>query len=46
MRAATKAVALGVNSTPTVYVNGRPNVGGDPAALSQFIDFELAAHSK
>jgi protein-disulfide isomerase len=41
-----EGVALGVNSTPTVYVNGRPNVGGDPAALSQYIDFELAAHSK
>jgi len=42
---AAEAVALGVNSTPTVYVNGRPNVGGDPAVLSQYIDYELA-HSK
>jgi protein-disulfide isomerase len=41
-----EGVALGVNSTPTVYVNGRPNVGGDPATLGQYIDFELAAHSK
>jgi len=38
--------ALGINSTPTVYVNGRPNIGGDPAALSQFIDYELALHPK
>ena len=43
---AAEAIALGVNSTPTVYVNGRPNVGGDPAVLSQFIDYELAAHSQ
>jgi protein-disulfide isomerase len=35
---------LNVNSTPTVFVNGRPVVGGDPAALSQLIEFELAAH--
>jgi protein-disulfide isomerase len=43
---AKEGVALGVNSTPTVYVDGRPNVGGDPAVLNQFIDYELAAHSK
>jgi protein-disulfide isomerase len=42
---AAEAVALGVNSTPTVYVNGRPSTGGDPALISQFIDYELA-HSK
>ena len=35
---------LNVNSTPTVFVNGRPLVGGDPAALSQLIEFELASH--
>jgi protein-disulfide isomerase len=40
-----EAVALGINSTPTVYVNGRPNIGGDPSLISQFIDYELA-HSK
>jgi protein-disulfide isomerase len=34
---------LNVNSTPTVFVNGRPLVGGDPAALAQLIEFELAA---
>jgi protein-disulfide isomerase len=33
--------ALSVNSTPTVFVNGRPVVGGDPATLEQYIDFEL-----
>jgi protein-disulfide isomerase len=43
---AVEGVALGVNSTPTVYVNGRPSVGGDPAALTQFIDYDLATHSK
>jgi protein-disulfide isomerase len=36
-------VALDVSSTPTVYVNGRPLVGGDVETLSRFIDFELAA---
>ncbi|MGC2332530.1 MAG: thioredoxin domain-containing protein [Candidatus Acidiferrales bacterium] len=36
-------VALGVDSTPTVYVNGRPLAGGDPQTLVQYIDFELAA---
>ena len=38
-----EGVALGVNSTPTVYVNGRPLAGGDPQTLVQYIDFELAA---
>jgi protein-disulfide isomerase len=38
--------ALGVQSTPTVFVNGRPDVGGDKALLEQFINFELAAHPK
>jgi protein-disulfide isomerase len=36
-------VALDVNSTPTVYVNGRPLVGGDVETLDRLIDFELAA---
>ncbi len=35
-------LGLNVNSTPTVFVNGRPVVGGDPAALAQLIEFELA----
>ena len=43
---AAQGVALGVNSTPTVFVNGRPNIGGDPVLLRQLIDYELAAHSK
>jgi protein-disulfide isomerase len=38
--------ALGVNSTPTVFINGRLIVGSDAAALTQFIDFELAATKK
>jgi len=37
-----EGVALGVNSTPTVYINGRPIVGGDVNTLSQYIEFELA----
>jgi protein-disulfide isomerase len=34
-------LGLNVNSTPTVFVNGRPVVGGDPNALAQMIEFEL-----
>jgi len=34
-------VALGVNATPTVYVNGRPVVGGGPDAVTRDIDYEL-----
>jgi protein-disulfide isomerase len=41
-----EGVALGVNSTPTVYVNGRPLVGGDVTTLSQYIDFELAREKR
>jgi protein-disulfide isomerase len=41
-----EGVALGVSSTPTVYINGRPLVGGDITTLSQYIDFELAAQKK
>jgi protein-disulfide isomerase len=39
-------VALGVNSTPTVYVNGRPVVGGDPTTVMQYIQYEMTAHPK
>lgn len=39
-------ITLGISSTPTVYVNGRPVVGGDPATVEQFIQYELHAHSK
>jgi len=41
-----EGVALGVASTPTVYINGRPLVGGDVSTLSQYIDFELASTKK
>jgi protein-disulfide isomerase len=37
-----QGVALGVDSTPTVYINGRPLIGGDLATLQQYIKFELA----
>jgi len=40
-----EGVALGVSSTPTLYVNGRPIAGGDPATLQQYIDFELSAQN-
>jgi protein-disulfide isomerase len=34
---------MGVNSTPTIYVNGRPLVGAQPfEAFKQVIDEELA----
>ena len=35
--------SLSVNSTPTVFVNGRPVVGGDKATVEQYIGFELLA---
>jgi protein-disulfide isomerase len=38
-----EGVALEVNSTPTVFINGRPIVGGDAESLIRLIDFELAA---
>jgi protein-disulfide isomerase len=41
-----EGVAVGVNSTPTVYVNGRPVPGGDPATVEQYIEFELAARKQ
>ena len=33
--------ALQINSTPTVFVNGRPVIGGDANTLQQYIEFEL-----
>lgn len=35
--------ALNVTSTPTVFVNGRPLIGGDKSTLEQYIKYELAA---
>ncbi len=32
---------LHVANTPTIYINGRKLIGGDPAALNQFIQFDL-----
>jgi protein-disulfide isomerase len=40
-----QGVALGVDSTPTVYINGRPLIGGNLATLQQYINFELAKTS-
>jgi protein-disulfide isomerase len=33
--------AVQITSTPTVFVNGRPVIGGDEATLEQYIQFEL-----
>jgi protein-disulfide isomerase len=33
--------AVQINSTPTVFVNGRPVIGGDETTLEQYIQFEL-----
>jgi protein-disulfide isomerase len=38
-----EGIALGVDSTPTIFINGRPLVGGDAPTLSHYIDFELQA---
>jgi protein-disulfide isomerase len=35
-------IAVGVTSTPTVFVNGRMLVGGDRPTLEQYIKYELA----
>lgn len=34
--------ALGVESTPTFFINGRPMIGGDKQTLEQTLRFELA----
>jgi protein-disulfide isomerase len=41
-----EGLSLGVDSTPTVFVNGRPLAGGDPQTLVQYIDFELASQGE
>lgn len=35
--------ALSVNSTPTLFVNGRPIFGGDKSTLEQYLRYELSA---
>jgi len=40
-----QGVLLGVDSTPTIYINGRPLIGGDLLTLEQYINFELARTS-
>ena len=39
-------VELGVDSTPTSFVNGRPVVGGDIGSIQHLIEFESGAHGK
>jgi protein-disulfide isomerase len=34
--------ALNVSSTPTIFINGRPLIGGDKPTLEQYIKYELA----
>jgi protein-disulfide isomerase len=41
-----EAIALSVDSTPTIFLNGRPIVGGDAASLTHYIDYELAQQKK
>ena len=41
-----QGVAVGVNGTPAVYVNGRPVASVTTETIEQFIDFELAAQKK
>lgn len=36
---------LQINSTPTVFVNGRPIIGGEATTLQQYIDFELSTQN-
>ena len=38
----TNGQQLEVNSTPTLFVNGRRLVGGDPRLIEQYIKYELA----
>lgn len=38
-------LTMGVDSTPTIYINGRPLIGGDLATLQQYINYELAKES-
>jgi hypothetical protein len=33
--------AVQISSTPTVFVNGRPVIGGDENTLEQYIQYEL-----
>lgn len=33
--------SLGVNSTPTVFVNGRPVIGGDKSTIEQYLDYQI-----
>ena len=41
-----QGIDLHIDSTPTVFVNGRPLPGGDITSLEQYIDFDLAAQPK
>lgn len=37
--------ALNLNSTPTIFINGRPVPGGDQPTVQQYLDYELGTQS-
>lgn len=37
--------ALNINSTPTIFINGRPVLGGDQTSVQQYLDYELGTQS-
>jgi protein-disulfide isomerase len=41
-----EGLALKVDSTPTIFLNGRPMVGGDAPTLTRLIDYELGLQKK
>jgi protein-disulfide isomerase len=42
----TNGLALEVNSTPTIFVNGRRVVGADGRTIEQFIQYEIAQNKE
>ena len=38
-----EGIALSITSTPTLFVNGHPLIGGDKPTLEQYIKYELSA---
>lgn len=36
---------LNINSTPTIFINGRPLIGGDKATLEQYLTYELVTRA-
>jgi len=44
-KSTAEGIALKVANTPTVFVNGRRQVGGDRESLEQYLDYEIARTS-